>query len=40
MQCKLIQQLNLCVWTILLLQINYYKEHVQEAQMMTRDAKL
>jgi len=34
MQCKLIQQLNLCVWTILSLQINY-KEHVQEAQTMT-----
>lgn len=39
MQSKLIQQLNLCVWTIPLLQINYYKDHVQEAQM-TRDAKL
>ena len=39
MQSKLIQQLNLCVWTTVSLQINYYKEHGQEAQMIL-DAKL
>lgn len=40
MQYKLIKQLNLSVWTILSLLINYYKAYVQEAQTKTRDAKL